>query len=99
MNFLEEILSMVVEFHTHSFGTIARYGPYYARNFSSGDMDSLRDKLDHDERYIHMLVTPETKLLWGSDNPELIIRSDFPIKNHVDLAIGIIARNRGINIG
>lgn len=88
-----------VEFHTHSYGTLAKFGMYYARNFSGGDMDSIRDKFAHDEGYIHMLVIPKTKLLWGGDNPELIIRNDFSIKDDSNRALSVIARNKRIDLG
>jgi len=67
-----------VKFHTHSKGTIERFGDYYARHFSQGDIDGIKEQLGYDRDFMAMLVTPETKLLSGIDNPELVVVNDFP---------------------
>lgn len=90
-----------VEFHTHSVGTINTYGQYYARNFSEGDKSSLQGKLNDDPNYLHLLVTPKTKLLWGSDNPELLIVDDFhnydQRRSALELALKRVAHKLGYN--
>ncbi|WP_414837302.1 hypothetical protein ACK3SF_03480 [Candidatus Nanosalina sp. VS9-1] len=59
----------LVEFHTHSVGTIHRYGPKYAESWSEGDIENFKEQ---GEGYIGMLVTPKKVLLKGnSRDPEL----------------------------
>jgi len=87
-----------VEFHTHSQGTIHTFGEYYADHFSEGDRISLNDKLRDDERYLHLLVTPKTKLLWGNDNPRLINIEDFPGYHHRTEAISQSIQNIAQNL-
>jgi len=60
-----------VKFHTHSRGTIRRYGNYYANHFSSGDIESYTEQLRENRDFIALLATPETRLLMGIDNPTL----------------------------
>ncbi len=90
-----------VEFHTHSEGTIRRYGDYYATHFSPGDFATMRNKLRDDQRYIHLLATPRMKLIFGVDNPELVVLNDFPGYRErslrVNQAIDEIARRKGYN--
>ncbi len=88
-----------VEFHTHSKGTIHQFGEYYADHFSDGDRISLNDKLRDDERYLHLLVTPKTKLLYGNDNPRLINIEDFPGSHHRTEAISQSIQNIAGNLG
>lgn len=60
-----------IKFHTHSKGTIERYGDYYARHFSSGDIEVYREQLRENRNFLALLATPETRLLMGIDNPTL----------------------------
>lgn len=60
-----------IKFHTHTKGTIKRYGEYYAKHFSSGDIEGIKEQLKEDRNFIALLATPETKLLCGIDNPTL----------------------------
>ncbi|MGV8086247.1 MAG: hypothetical protein ACP5N1_01325 [Candidatus Woesearchaeota archaeon] len=62
-----------VKFHTHSRGTIEKFGSHYARHFSQGDIDGMKEQLRYDKNFMAMLVTPETKLLSGIDNPKLLV--------------------------
>ena len=91
-----------VKFHTHSKGTIERFGQYYARHFSQGDIDGIKEQLGYDKNFMVMLVTPETKLLCGIDNPELLIVNDFPgYQNRsqaVSQSLNVIAENLGYDI-
>lgn len=66
-----------VQFHTHSKVTIERSGQYYARHFSQGDIDSIKDNLRQDREFMALLVTPETKLISGIDNPQLLVVDNF----------------------
>lgn len=88
-----------VEFHTHSAGTIDKYGRWYAQHFSEGDRRTIATKINEDSQYIHLLVTPETKLLCGVDNPQLQIVNGFSDylqrKYVVDIAIQRIAQEKG----
>lgn len=81
-----------VEFHTHSEGTIGRYGDYYAGHFSNGDFATMKSKLRDDQRYIHLLATPRMKFIFGVDNPELVVLNDFPGYRERSLEV-----NRAIN--
>lgn len=91
-----------VKFHTHSKGTIDKFGEYYATHFSEGDIDTFRDMLEDDKEFIAMLVTPTTKLLYGIDNPELTVVNDSPRYRYrnqaVSEALRIIAQNLGYDI-
>ena len=91
-----------VKFHTHSKGTIERFGDYYARHFSQGDIDGIKEQLGYDRDFIAMLVTPEKKLLSGIDNPELLVVNDFPAYQNrsqaVSQSLKVIAENLGYNI-
>jgi len=66
-----------VKFHTHSNGTIEECGEYFATNFSSQDIDIYRRRMEEDPEYIGMVVTPVTKLLFGRDDPELMVLDDL----------------------
>lgn len=91
-----------VKFHTHSKGTIERFGEYYARHFSQGDIDGIKEQIRYDGDFMAMLVTPEIKLLCGIDNPELVIVNDFlGYQNRsqaVSEALKVIARNKGYDL-
>lgn len=91
-----------VKFHTHSKDTIKRFGDYYARNFSQGDIDGTKEQLRYDRDFMAMLVTPETKLLSGIDNPELLVVNDFSgYQNRSQLisqVLKVIAENLGYDI-
>lgn len=65
-----------IDVHTHSKGTIQKYGQYYARHFSDQDMGNIVERVEDDREYMSMLVTPEIKLLWGIDNPILSVVDD-----------------------
>ena len=67
-----------VEFHTHSKGTLKAYGNRYARSFSFGDIRAIHSQLERDSQYMHLLVTPETQILYGADSPELAPESPMP---------------------
>ena len=45
-----------VKFHTHSKGTIRRFGDYYSRHFSPEDINGIEEQLRHDREFIAMLV-------------------------------------------
>ena len=60
-----------IKFHTHSKKTIAKFGDYFAYNFSSGDKDTIKSNLKIDKRYMAMLITPKTIKVEGIDSPEL----------------------------
>ena len=91
-----------VKFHTHSKGTIERFGDYYARHFSQGDVDGIKEQLRYDRDFMAMLVTPEKKLLSGIDNPELLVVNGFPgYQNRsqaVSQSLKVIAENLGYDI-
>ena len=91
-----------VKFHTHSKGTINKFGQYYANHFSQGDIDGIKNQLKEDRDFIALLITPETKLLSGIDNPQLVIVSNFSgyaQRSHtISDAIKLIARNKGYDI-
>ncbi len=92
-----------VKFHTHSKGTIDTFGVHYATNFSSGDIDVIKEMLRDDPEFIAMLVTPATKLLCGIDNPKLMVVNNSPRYRDRNQAVGealrIIAGNLGYDIG
>jgi hypothetical protein len=91
-----------VEFHTHSRGTIEKYGQHYARNFSPGDLKVLRDKSDNSSDYMSMLITPEKKLLYGIDNPSLVSVEKFVgckrREQSINEALNVIINNLGYNV-
>jgi hypothetical protein len=91
-----------VKFHTHSKGTIEKFGDYYAKHFSQGDIDGIKEQLRYDRDFIAMLVTPKIKLLSGIDNPELIVVDDFPEYQNrsqaVSQSLKVIAGNFGYDI-
>ena len=92
----------LVKFHTHSVGTIERFGSYYARHFSKGDIKGIQEHLRHDRDFIAMLVTPETKLLSGIDNPELLVVNDSSgygkKRKAISQSLKVIAGNLGYDI-
>jgi hypothetical protein len=67
-----------VKFHTHSIGTIERFGKYYATNFSQLDIECIEDQIKQDRTHMALLITPETKILKGIDNPALEIVDSIP---------------------
>ena len=91
-----------VKFHTHSKGTIRKFGDYYARHFSQGDIDGIKEQLRNNRDFIAMLVTPETKLLSGIDNPELMVLNGFRgYQNRsqaVSQSLKVIVENLGYDI-
>lgn len=62
-----------IKFHTHTIGTIRRYGQHYATNFSEGDIAGIKAQLKAEREFIALLITPERKLISGIDNPELVV--------------------------
>ena len=66
-----------VKFHTHTVETVKKYGDYYAKHFSSGDIEGIKEQLKADKEYIAMLVTPEKMLLSAIDNPNLEVVSNL----------------------
>lgn len=54
----------LVEFHTHSAGTIDRHGDYYAENWSDLDLENFEEQ---DDGYVGMLFTPEAILINGKN--------------------------------
>lgn len=91
-----------IGFHTHSVGSIRMHGDDVARNFSKQDIDEFRRQIGFDANYIGMLVTPETKLLYGADNPELVVVETLPgfqqRNTAVSIALSRIARELGCNL-
>lgn len=91
-----------VKFHTHSKGTIEKFGDYYARHFSQGDINGIKEQLKEDRNFMAMLITPKTKLLSGIDNPTLIMVDDFIGYHHrsqaVSQSLKVIAKNLGYDI-
>lgn len=91
-----------VRFHTHSKGTIKKYSSYFAKHFSQGDIDSIKEQLKLDRTFIAMLVTPERKLLSGIDNPHLEITPDSSYlqdrNNFISTALRKIAETKGYDI-
>src|SRR3989344_6003264 len=67
-----------VKFHTHSIGTITKYGDYYSDHFSEGDIETYKEQLKENKEFIAMLITQKTKLLCGIDNPVLEVVEDYP---------------------
>lgn len=92
-----------VEFHTHCKGTIREFGQYYAHHFSQQDLASLTHKLKNDARYMHLLITPETKLLWGTGSPVLKVVDTFPgykeRSQALNTALNVIANRLGYDVG
>lgn len=91
-----------VKFHTHSVGTIARFGKYYATNFSQRDIECIEEQIRQNRTYMALLITPETKILKGIDNPGLETIDNIPVLQKRGSAIieslNLIARNLGYNI-
>ncbi len=91
-----------VKFHTHSKGTIEKFGEYYARNFSEADLEGFKEHFKENKTYIGMLITPETRLLCGLDNPKLEVVKGFPgyasRSKAVDQAVLLIANRLGYEL-
>lgn len=91
-----------VKFHTHSRETIKKFGEYYATHFSHGDIDGIKEQLRYDRDFMAMLITPETKLLSGIDNPELRVVNGFQEYQNrsqaVSQSLKVIAENLGYDI-
>lgn len=89
-----------VKFHTHTKGTLVQFGEKYARQFSKGDISVIKEQFKHDPGFIAMLVTPETILLSGLDNPKLSVveNSETYEQNHenIELSLKKIADRPGI---
>lgn len=89
----------VVEFHTHSIGTIRGLGQYWATNFSRQDIGTITENLRANKNYIHMLATPVTRILYGNDNPTLQIVNGFPNYATRSQAIGVALRKIATSLG
>lgn len=91
-----------VKFHTHTRGTVKRFGRYFAQNFSSEDRKGIKEQLMHNEDFIAMLVTPEVLLVSGIDNPTVEVVEGFPEykerRRHVEAEITKIARELGVEL-
>jgi hypothetical protein len=91
-----------VKFHTHSQGTVRKYGSHYAQNFSKEDLAIFAAQLKEDPEYMHLLATPSTKLLYGADNPTLQFVSDFSGRSKrgeaVDKSLEGIAKRLGVSL-
>ncbi len=91
-----------VEFHTHSRGTVEKYGQHYARAFSEGDMGAFQEKLNNSIDYMSMLVTPETKILYGINSPNFVSVEDFvgyrEREQEISEALNVIAKNLGYDV-
>ncbi len=91
-----------VKFHTHSRGTIEKYGSYFATHFSQEDIDGIKQQLKLDKDYISLLATPKTKIVCGMDNPQLQIGDPLNrYKNRnepLGRAFEIVARNLGYTL-
>ena len=90
----------LVKFHTHSIGTIKVFGEYYATNFSQEDINIYEEQIKHDSRFIGLVITPQTKLLYGRNNPILkIIDQPIPkISYQINNEIRKIASQRGYEL-
>jgi hypothetical protein len=89
------------KFHTHSKGTIERFGRHYASHFSPEDTEIMRDQMRADRDFMALLVTPETKLLCGIGRPKLIVEEfpDYAQQNRfVQAGIRAAARHLGYNL-
>jgi len=89
-----------VKFHTHSRGTIRRFGEYLAVHFSGGDINSYKEQLVHDPSFIGMLVTPRVKLLHAPDNPVLRVVDSYPedLGMQISEEMGAIAQEKGFDL-
>ncbi len=65
-----------VKFHSHTRKTVDKFGDRYLRQFSQGDLDSYKEQFQSDKEFIAMLVTSETELTCGLDNPNIEIVPD-----------------------
>lgn len=73
-----------VEFHTHSIGTIRRFGDRYNFEFSPGDIDMIKESASDYPDYRHMLITPKKiKLVRYDRTTNSIV--DLPIPRQVNL--------------
>ncbi len=88
-----------VEFHTHTRETIRKHGEYYAKHFSREDRKVIREQLRHDREFIAMLVTPETKLLSGVDNPSLVVDERYLDRSrYINIILRKIAEGKGYKL-
>ncbi len=72
-----------VDFHTHSKGTIAKYGKYYLSNFSPGDEEAIRDSFKNNPDYRHLLVTPARfKLVGRNPHTGEVVGQRFTMENY-----------------
>ena len=90
-----------VEFHTHTKGTIRRFGDWYASNFSNDDIATVTAKLNEDPHYLALLVTPTKKLVASGDQSILRVETfpEYEKKGEVVRnALRKIAANLGCDI-
>ena len=89
-----------VKFHTHSKGTIRKFGDFYATNFSDGDIGSYEEQLRTNPEFIGMVATPRTKLLYAPDNPTLRVVGGSPSETNqrIHRELKEIARTMGYDI-
>ncbi len=89
-----------VKFHTHSKGTLRKFGDYCANHFSEGDIRSYEEQLRMNPEFIGMVVTPRTKLLYAPDKPILRVTEEFPSKanERIQGELREIARVIGIDL-
>ncbi|MDO8555900.1 MAG: hypothetical protein Q7R96_01870 [Nanoarchaeota archaeon] len=92
-----------VKFHTHTQETIRRFGDVYATNFSSLDIAGYDEQIRNDQRFIGMVVTPRTKLVYGHDDPSVYTMESFPEYRLrgaiIDEALLRVARSLDIDLG
>ncbi|NCN87134.1 hypothetical protein GW932_04835 [archaeon] len=89
-----------VKFHTHSLGTIKKFGEFYSYNFSKEDIESYKEQLKYDTNFIGMVATPKIKLLYGLDNLSIRIVNGFPYKADLKInnELNNIAKAEGFNL-
>ena len=85
-----------IDVHTHTEETVRTYGEKYSWNFSQGDATTMEAKLRENLDYMAMLVTPDTRILMGRDDPVLRVEDyrDFKMyEKLVSEALVNIRRN------
>lgn len=80
--FLSQTNYVFLDSHTHSEGSVARYGEYVASNFSYGDLYEFAKTRRTNPQYLHLLITPK-RLLLNGENAEIIEVSDDEMRSIV----------------
>ena len=62
-----------IHFHTHTLGTVAQCGEYFANHFSGVDEATIAENLRADPAFMALLATPRHLLLAGRDDPALVV--------------------------